>query len=195
MPEYSTRPLDAETVAGLRGAGRGEQRRVGRVLVHGLPPQGARGGARAPAQNRAEKELRVRNGEAHAALVYDDGRPASAGASSACPTSCHGSRTRSAYLDGLDDLPDWRITCFFVGQGPPAARGSPPPRSPVRSRRSPGSAAGSVESYPDEVDGQADLGLVPAQRHGRHVRARGVRADPPHRQDPLGGPQDRRLTD
>src|SRR6476646_9284410 len=44
------------------------------------------------AQKRAAKEQRVREGKAHAALV-STGRTASAGASSARPAKCPGSRT------------------------------------------------------------------------------------------------------
>ena len=55
-----------------------------------------------------------------------------------------------AYLDGLDDLPDWRITCFFVGKGQ---------RRQVAAAALAGAleeiarlGGGIVESYPDEVE-------------------------------------------
>src|SRR3954464_12774130 len=74
------------------------------------------GRTKAPGQTRAEKECRVREGRAHAALVYDG---------AVCVGWCQFGPTdelprikhRHAYLAGLDDLPDWRITCFFIDRG------------------------------------------------------------------------------
>ena len=37
-------------------------------------------------------------------------------------------KRKRAYLDGLEALPDWRITCFFVDTST-GGTGSPPPRS------------------------------------------------------------------
>jgi GNAT superfamily N-acetyltransferase len=71
------------------------------------------GRTKTAAQNRTEKECRVREGRAHAALVYDG---------SACVGWCQFGATdelphikhKRAYAEGLTALPDWRITCFFV---------------------------------------------------------------------------------
>ena len=68
---------------------------------------------RTAALNRSEKECRVREGRAHAALVYDG---------ETCVGWCQFGPTdelprikhQRAYREGLSDLPDWRITCFFV---------------------------------------------------------------------------------
>jgi len=65
------------------------------------------------ADHRAEKELRVREGRAHAALVFDDDR---------CVGWCQFGEpdelTRitfgRAYREVAGDPPQWRITCFFV---------------------------------------------------------------------------------
>jgi hypothetical protein len=89
-------------------------------------PEGARTG-----KARELKELRVREGQAHAALVYAD---------SACVGWCQfGSpdelpriKLKRAYLEGLEALPEWRITCFLGG--------------------------GMVESYPQGVEGQSVSG-------------------------------------
>jgi GNAT superfamily N-acetyltransferase len=65
------------------------------------------------AKNRANKECRVREGRAHAALVYDGDRCVGwcqFGSPDELPRIKH----RRAYLAGADGLPDWRITCFFV---------------------------------------------------------------------------------
>jgi GNAT superfamily N-acetyltransferase len=114
------------------------------------------GRTKTAAQNRAEKEARVREGRAHAALVYDGAR---------CVGWCQFGPTdelprikrRRAYLDGLTALPDWRITCFFVD----------------RKHRRAGVAAtalggaldeiarlggGTVESYPEDTEGRSVSG-------------------------------------
>jgi len=68
-----------------------------------------------PEQRRALKETRVREGRAHAALVFD-GEPCIGwcqfGPTEELPRIKH----QRAYRDGLRQLPDWRITCFFVGR-------------------------------------------------------------------------------
>ena len=68
-----------------------------------------------PEQRRDLKEERVREGLAHAALVYDGAR---------CVGWCqYGSplelpriKHQQAYQGALHHVPDWRITCFFVGR-------------------------------------------------------------------------------
>jgi GNAT superfamily N-acetyltransferase len=107
-------------------------------------------GKRTAAQNRSEKEQRVMDGNAHAALVYDGAIPigwCQFGPTAELPRI----KNRRAYEAGLTDLPDWRITCFFVD----------------RDRRHEGVAAaglrgalgeiarlggGTVESYPEDVE-------------------------------------------
>jgi GNAT superfamily N-acetyltransferase len=71
------------------------------------------GRGRTAAQNRSLKELRVREGRAHAALVYDAG---------VCVGWCQFGpvnelpriKSLRAYEQKLTELPDWRITCFFI---------------------------------------------------------------------------------
>jgi GNAT superfamily N-acetyltransferase len=68
-----------------------------------------------PEQRRALKEARVREGRAHAALVFDDARCVGwcqFGPTEELPRIKH----QKAYGEGLRELPDWRITCFFVGR-------------------------------------------------------------------------------
>lgn len=65
------------------------------------------------ALNRAEKECLVREGRAHAALVYDGSAAVGwcqFGPTGELPRIKH----KREYLNGLIELPDWRITCFFV---------------------------------------------------------------------------------
>lgn len=106
---------------------------------------------RTAAQNRDEKEERVRTGGAHAALVFDGAEVVGwcqFGRTGELP----GIKLRRAYLEGLESLPDWRITCFFVDKGhrhqgvaAAALRGA--------LREIARSGGGRVESYPQEVEG------------------------------------------
>jgi GNAT superfamily N-acetyltransferase len=78
----------------------------------GFHPEGV-GRTKTPEQNRSEKECRVRQGRAHAALVYGGATCVGwcqFGPADELPRIKHG----RAYREGLVDLPDWRITCFFV---------------------------------------------------------------------------------
>jgi len=79
-----------------------------------------------PEQRRELKEARVRRGEAHAALVYDE---------------------------GLGELPDWRITCFFVGSTH-RGRGVADAALAGAIEEIGRLGGGLVESYPEEVAGR-----------------------------------------
>ena len=103
--------------------------------------------------NRAAKKRRVEAGHAHAALVYDG---------STCVGWCQFGPTdelprikhRAAYVKGLGALPDWRITCFFVdrdyrGKGVAAVALEGALRAISRL------GGGTVESYPEDIDGRS----------------------------------------
>src|SRR5215470_10515749 len=75
----------------------------------------AEGGERgkSAAERRSTKEARVREGRAHAALVYDG--PRCVGWCQFGPTAeLPRIKRRKAYEEDLTEPPDWRITCFFV---------------------------------------------------------------------------------
>lgn len=108
------------------------------------------------AGNRAEKEARVREGHAHAALVFDG---------AACVGWCQFGPTqelprikhRRAYEEGLTSLPDWRITCFFSdkayrGKGVAAAALAGALAEIARL------GGGAVESYPEDAEGRSVAG-------------------------------------
>lgn len=103
-------------------------------------------------QNRLNKEVRVREGRAHAALVYEGDDCVGwcqFGPTSELPRIKH----RRIYESGLAALPDWRITCFFVAKD---AR-----RRGVASAALGGAldeiarlGGGTVESYPEAMEGR-----------------------------------------
>jgi GNAT superfamily N-acetyltransferase len=151
MPDYSTRPLDAETWPDFARLVEAHNGVWGGCWCMSFHAEGI-GRHKTPDQNRAEKELRVQTGQAHAALVYDGGT---------CVGWCQFGvrdelpriKNKRAYLDGLDALPDWRITCFFSdrghrGQGVASAALA----GALEEIRQLG--GGTVESYPDDMDGR-----------------------------------------
>ncbi len=109
-------------------------------------------GKRGAAAYRAMKELRVRSGDAHAALIMD-GPEAVGWCQFGSPQELPNIKSRKVYDEGLRQLPDWRITCFFID----------------RERRGEGIAhlalrgaleeigrlgGGIVEAYPEDVTGR-----------------------------------------
>jgi GNAT superfamily N-acetyltransferase len=109
-----------------------------------------------PAQNRSEKEQRVREDRAHAALVYDG--PTCVGWCQFGPTAeLPRIKRQHAYREGLSTLPDWRITCFFVAKSHR--------REGVASTALEGAlheiarlGGGTVESYPEDTNGRSVSG-------------------------------------
>ncbi|TGS36332.1 GNAT family N-acetyltransferase, partial [Mesorhizobium sp. M1D.F.Ca.ET.184.01.1.1] len=101
---------------------------------------------------RDAKEARVREGRTHAALVYDG--PACVGWCQFGPTDELPSiKHRRAYEEGLAELPDWRITCFFIdktrrGEGVAAAALAGALAEIARL------GGGAVESYPEDTAGR-----------------------------------------
>jgi GNAT superfamily N-acetyltransferase len=119
--------------------------------VHGLPPRGV-GHRKTPAQNRAEKKCRVREGQAHAALVYD-GATCVGWCQFGSPDELPRIKNQRDYREGLTVLSDWRITCFFVdkayrGQGVTSAALAGALDEIARL------GGGTVESYPEDVAGR-----------------------------------------
>jgi len=114
------------------------------------------GRSRSAAQNRSEKECRVRKGRAHAALVYD-GATCVGWCQFGPPDELPRIKNQRAYREGLTVLPDWRITCFFVdkarrGKGVAAAALEGALREIARL------GGGTVESYPEDVEGRSVAG-------------------------------------
>lgn len=110
------------------------------------------GGQKTPEQNAADKQRRVRDGQAHAALVFDGETCVGwcqYGSTDELPRIKH----RRAYDAGATAVPDWRITCFFVDRQHR--------RAGVASTALAGAleqiarlGGGTVESYPEDVEGR-----------------------------------------
>lgn len=69
-----------------------------------------------PAEKRKAKECLVREGRAHASLVFD-GRTYVGWCQYGSPDELPRIHNARAYLATKPALPSWRITCFFVGKG------------------------------------------------------------------------------
>ncbi len=108
------------------------------------------------ALNREEKACRVREGRAHAALVYDG--PNAVGWCQFGPTEeLPRIKHKREYSKELTILPDWRITCFFVdrdyrhkGVAFIALEGALNEIARL--------GGGIVESYPEDVAGRSTSG-------------------------------------
>lgn len=114
---------------------------------------GFHGNPAEPAERSPEaKACRVREGRTHAALVYDG---------EDCIGWCQYGRTeelqrikhRKQYEKELEDLPDWRITCFVVDK---QHRGRGVAELALRAALEEIShqGGGVVESYPEDVEGR-----------------------------------------
>jgi GNAT superfamily N-acetyltransferase len=68
------------------------------------------------AQKRAAKEQRVREGNAHAALVFE-GEDCVGWCQFGAPGEVPRIKSRAAYEKGQTTSPDWRIACCYVGKG------------------------------------------------------------------------------
>jgi len=66
--------------------------------------------------HREQKLARVRNGTAHAALVFED-HACLGWAQFGSPAEVPRIKNRAAYEQGVVEPPDWRIACCFVGKG------------------------------------------------------------------------------
>ena len=113
----------------------------------------------------------MREGRAHAALVFDDGRCVGwcqFGPAAELPRI----KNQKAYLEGLRELPDWRITCFFVGRTH-RHRGVADAALAGTLEEIARLGGGSVESYPEDTSGRKVSGsflnngtVAMFERHG-----------------------------
>lgn len=104
------------------------------------------------ARRRELKEARVRHGTAHAALVYD-GDACVGWCQFGSPGELPRIKHQRAYREGLQALPDWRITCFFVDKG---WRGKGVATAALAGalQQIARLGGGTVESYPEDASGR-----------------------------------------
>jgi ribosomal protein S18 acetylase RimI-like enzyme len=109
-------------------------------------------GKRTASEYRAMKEARVREGRAHAALVFD-GPNAVGWCQVGPPAELPNIRSRKRYEEGRSRSPDWRITCFFLDRD---RRGEGIANIALRGalREIARLGGGIVEAYPEDVAGR-----------------------------------------
>ena len=114
------------------------------------------GWGKSAALNRSEKECRVREGRAHAALVFD-GVNCVGWCQFGSPEELPRIKNKRAYLAANLVLPDWRITCFFSGKG---YRGKGVANIALEGALEEIArlGGGTVEGYPEDTEGRAVSG-------------------------------------
>lgn len=155
MAGFSVKPLDETTWLDFARLVEHHNGVWGGCWCMAFHPEGV-GRSKTVAQNRSEKECRVREGRAHAALVYD-GTACVGWCQFGPPDELPRIKNQRAYREGLTVLPDWRITCFFVdktyrGKGVAAAALEGALHEIARL------GGGTVESYPEGVEGRSVAG-------------------------------------
>jgi ribosomal protein S18 acetylase RimI-like enzyme len=151
MSDFTVKPLDENTWPDFARLVEKNNGIWGGCWCMAFHPEGV-GRAKSAAQNRSEKECRVREGRAHAALVYDGSTAVGwcqFGSTDELPRIKH----KRDYQNGLTQLPDWRITCFFVdrayrGQGVASIALEGALNEIARL------GGGIIESYPEDVAGR-----------------------------------------
>ena len=116
MSRYSTRALDETTwpdFARLVEANNGVWGGCWCMWYHGKEACADDESSRVKRDAKAEL---VRAGKAHAALVYS-GADCVGWCQFGSPAELPRIHNQKAYLAAESKLPDWRITCFFVGKG------------------------------------------------------------------------------
>ena len=112
-PAYTVRALDESTWPAFTALVERNNGIFGGCWCMGFHPEDSRTD---PARNRAAKERRVREGQAHAALVFD-GDDCVGWSQFGAPDEVPRIKNRAAYEKGRTALPDWRIACCYVGKG------------------------------------------------------------------------------
>lgn len=151
MKAYGTRPLDTDTWPDFVRLVEANNGVWGGCWCTWYHAQDEIAGDSASARRQAKERL-VREGRAHAALVYD-------GAD--CVGWCQYGRTaelprihnQRAYFATGPALPDWRITCFFAGKG---RRGAGVSHAALEGAIAQICKAGGgrVEGYPEDTSGR-----------------------------------------
>ena len=114
-PRYTVKALDQSTWESFAALVERNNGVFGGCWCMGFHPEGV-GKETTPDLNRKRKLERVREGTAHAALVFE--RDDCVGwCQFGAPGEVPRIKSRTAYEKGVTTLPDWRIACCFVGKG------------------------------------------------------------------------------
>ena len=113
QPAYTMKALDPSTWAAFAALVERNNGIFGGCWCMGFHPEMSRADA---AQNRVAKQQRVREGQAHAALVFnaDD---CVGWCQFGAPGEVPRIKNRAAYEKSRTTSPDWRIACCYVGKG------------------------------------------------------------------------------
>jgi GNAT superfamily N-acetyltransferase len=148
VSSFATRALDAGTFEDFARLADEHDGVWGGCYCLGFHAEGAERSSR----RRGIKEELVRDGRAHAALVYD-GEQCIGWCQFGPPQELPRIKRKRAYDAGEPQPPDWRITCFFVhrehrGRGVAAAALAGALAEIARL------GGGTVESFPEDADGR-----------------------------------------
>ncbi len=116
MTRLRTAPLDSSTWPDFAALVERNNGVWGGCWCMGFHSEGVNDRDRTPEQNRADKECRVAEGRAHAALVFD-GDTCVGWCQFGSPDELPRIKSRRAYEAEPTELPHWRITCFYVDKG------------------------------------------------------------------------------
>lgn len=148
MAEYFTKPLEPATWSDFAALVERHNGVWGGCWCLEFHPEGGERGI----DRRSYKKRRTHDGTTHAALVYD-GEQCVGWCQFGSPDELPRIKLKRAYHQGLEHLPDWRITCFFVdkayrrqGVAATALRGALQEISQL--------GGGMVESYPEDTTGR-----------------------------------------
>lgn len=157
MTNFSIKLLDPTTWPGFARLVEAHNGVWGGCWCMGFHPKGE-GWGKSAALNRAEKECLVREGRAHAALVFD-GAVCAGWCQFGTPDELPRIKNGRAYLATNPVLPDWRITCFFSGKG---YRGKGVAYAALEGagHEIARLGGGTVEGYPEDTDGRSVSGSL-----------------------------------
>jgi GNAT superfamily N-acetyltransferase len=113
-PRYTVQALDQSTWAAFAALVERNNGIFGGCWCMGFHPKGSWGDG--DAGKRAAKEQRVREGNAHAALVFE-GEDCVGWCQFGAPDEVPRIKNRAEYEKGRTTSPDWRIACCYVGKG------------------------------------------------------------------------------
>lgn len=143
---YEVRPLNELTWPAFAALVEANNGIFGGCWCLGFHPEGC--GETAVA-NRDRKFERVQEGEAHAALVFEQDECVG-WCQFGVPEEVPRIKNRAAYERGLSDLPDWRIACCYVGKGH-RRQGAAAAGLSGALRLIAGIGGGKVEGYPEDA--------------------------------------------